>query len=550
MQKVKFNIQGMTCSSCSSHVEKAVNKLTGVQKVNVNLLSNNMVVDYDENILDNEKIIQAVKNSGYGASVYEEEIKIKEEKKDLSKENIKSMKKRLIISICFLIPLMYIAMHHMLKEWFGLPVPQIIKTLFHGNENGIAFGFTQFLLLLPIIYVNRNYFIIGFKRLFKGTPNMDSLIAIGSTAATLYGIFAIYMIGYGLGHNQMELVERYSMDIYFESAGTILTLITVGKYLETKSKGKTSDAISKLINLAPKTASVLREGREIELSLEEIIVGDTIIIRPGGSIPVDGLIIEGDSSIDQSSITGESIPVEKTVGDNVVSGTINKNGYLKIKATKVGDNTTLSQIIKLVEEAGNSKAPIAKIADKVSGVFVPIVIIISVLAVIIWLLAGQTFEFALTMGIAVLVISCPCALGLATPVAIMVGTGKGAENGILIKSAESLELLHLVDTVVLDKTGTITEGKPKVTDIITTIDEKELLKIAGSLEKNSEHPLAEAIIQKTEKENIKFVDIKDFEAVLGRGVKGKIEKQEYFGGNIAFMQENNIDISNITSRKR
>lgn len=550
MQKVKFDIQGMTCSSCSSHVEKAVNKLTGVQKVNVNLLSNNMVVDYDENILDNEKIIQAVKNSGYGASVYEKVKEIKEEKKDLRKENIKSMKKRLIISICFLIPLMYIAMYHMLNEWFGLPVPQIIKTLFHGNENGISFGFTQFLLLLPIIYVNRNYFIIGFKRLFKGTPNMDSLIAIGSTAATLYGIFAIYMIGYGLGHNQMELVERYSMDIYFESAGTILTLITVGKYLETKSKGKTSDAISELINLAPKTASVLREGGEIELSLEEIIVGDTIVVRPGGSIPVDGVIIEGDSSVDQASITGESIPVEKTVGDNLVSGTINKNGYLKMKATKVGENTTLSQIIKLVEEAGNSKAPIAKIADKVSGVFVPIVIIISVLTVIIWLLAGQTFEFALTMGIAVLVISCPCALGLATPVAVMVGTGKGAENGILIKSAESLELLHLIDTVVLDKTGTITEGKPKVTDILTTIDEQELLKIAGSLEKNSEHPLAEAIIQKTEKENIKLADVKDFVAVSGRGVKGKIETQEYFCGNIAFMQENNIDISNITSRKK
>ena len=461
--KVKFDIQGMTCSSCSSHVEKAVNKLEGIQNVNVNLLSNNMIVDYDETVLDNQKIIQAVVDAGYSANIHEKEKNQsqKEEKKDKTKDNIKSMKKRLIISICFLIPLMYIAMHHMLKEWFGLPVPQIVKDLFHGNENAIAFAFTQFLLLLPIIYVNRNYFIIGFKRLFKGTPNMDSLIAIGSMAATIYGIFAIYMIGYGLGHGQMEIVERYSMDIYFESAGTILTLITVGKYLETKSKGRTSDAISKLINLAPKTALVLREGKEIELNLDEIIVGDIIVVRPGGSIPVDGVIIGGNSSVDQSSITGESIPVEKTVGDNVVSGTINKNGYIKMKATKVGDNTTLSQIIKLVEEASNSKAPIAKIADKVSGVFVPIVIAISVLTVIIWLLTGQTFEFALTMGIAVLVISCPCALGLATPVAIMVGTGKGAENGILIKSAESLELLHSIDTVVLDKTGTITRRKTK-----------------------------------------------------------------------------------------
>ncbi len=540
MKKVKFDIQGMTCSSCSSHVEKAVNKLNGVQNVNVNLLSNNMNVTYDENILDNEKIIQAVVNAGYGASVGDKpkETKRKEEQKDKTKETIKSMKKRLIISICFLIPLMYIAMQHMLYEWVRLP-------LFHGSENAITFGFTQFLLLLPIMYVNRNYFIVGFKRLFKGTPNMDSLIAIGSIAATIYGIFAIYMIGYGLGHNQIEVVERYSMDIYFESAGTILTLITVGKYLETKSKGKTSDAISKLINLAPKTAIVLREGKEIELSLEEIAVGDIVLVRPGGSIPVDGVIIEGNSSVDQSSITGESIPVEKAIGDNVVSGTINKNGYLKIKATKVGENTTLSQIIKLVEEASNSKAPISKIADKVSGVFVPTVIAIAVLTVFIWILLGASFEFALTMGIAVLVISCPCALGLATPVAIMVGTGKGAENGILIKSAESLELLHLVDTVVLDKTGTITEGKPKVTDIITTIEEKELLKIAGSLEKNSEHPLAEAVTEKVKQEQIELADIKEFTAVSGRGVKGKIEGKEYFGGNISFMKENNIDISEI-----
>lgn len=547
MKKIRFDIQGMTCSSCASHVEKAVNKLDGIQNVNVNLLSNNMDVSYDESILSNKEIIQAVVNAGYGASVYEKqrEIKRKEERMDKTKDNIKFMKKRLIISICFLIPLMYIAMHHMLYEWFGLPVPKFIKTVFHGNENAITFGFTQFLLLLPIIYVNKDYFIIGFKRLFKGTPNMDSLIAIGSSAATIYGIFAIYMIGYGLGHNQIELIERYSMDIYFESAGTILTLITVGKYLETKSKGKTSDAISKLINLAPKTAVVLREGKEIELSLEEIVVGDIIVVRPGGSIPVDGVIIEGNSSIDQSIITGESIPIEKTIGETIISGTINKNGYLKMKATKVGDNTTLSQIIKLVEEASNSKAPISKIADKVSGVFVPTVIVIAILTVIIWLMVGKNFEFALTMGIAVLVISCPCALGLATPVAIMVGTGKGAENGILIKSAESLELLHLVDTVVLDKTGTITEGKPKVTNIITKMNKQELLKIAGSLEKNSEHPLAEAINDKVKEEQIELVDTKEFVAVLGRGVKGKIGEANYFGGNISFMKENNIDISGI-----
>ena len=548
MRKVKFDVQGMTCSSCSSHVEKAVSKLQGVKTVNVNLLSNNMVVEYDENSVTNEEIVQAVVNAGYGASVFEESrssTKKNEKKSDKTNENIKSMKKRFIISLCFLIPLMYISMHHMLYEWFGLPVPQIVKTLFHGNENAITFGFTQFLLLLPFMYVNRNYYIVGFKRLAKRTPNMDSLIAIGSMAATVYGCFAIYMIGYGLGHGRLDIVQRYSMDIYFESAGTILTLITLGKYLEAKSKGKTGEAISKLINLAPKTATVIREGKEIELSLEEIVVGDIIAVKPGGSIPVDGIVVEGSSSVDQSSITGESIPVEKTINDNVVSGTINKNGYLKMRATKVGDNTTLSQIIKLVEEASNSKAPISKIADKVSSIFVPTVITIAILTVIIWIFAGKNFEFAWSMGIAVLVISCPCALGLATPVAIMVGTGKGAENGILVKSAESLELLHLVDTVVLDKTGTITEGKPRVTDIVSNLPEKELLKIAGALEKNSEHPLAEAVIEKVKEEKIELDEAQEFTSISSRGVKGKINGINYIGGNKAFMEENNIDISKV-----
>ena len=371
---------------------------------------------------------------------------------------------------------------------------------------------------------------------------MDSLIALGSFASIAYGIFAIYMIAYGFSHNKIDIVQKYSMDIYFESAGTILTLITVGKYLETKSKGKTSEAISKLINLAPKTATVAREEKEVEIALEEIIVGDIIIVKPGSSIPVDGIVIEGTSSIDQSSITGESMPVTKKVGDNVVSGTINKNGYIKMKAVKVGNDTTLSQIVKLVEEASNSKAPIAKLADKVSGIFVPVVILISILATIFWLINGQSFEFALSIGIAVLVISCPCALGLATPVAIMVGTGMGAQNGILIKSAECLETLHLVDTVVLDKTGTITVGKPKVTDLVSDIEQKELLQIAGSLEKNSEHPLAEAIIEKVKQENIELKEVKEFVSVPGRGVKGQIDGVTFFGGNLAFMKENNINL--------
>ena len=512
-----------------------------------------MVVEYDDKITNTDKIINSVIDIGYGATLHEskENGESKKEIKNSSVYNdMKSMKHRLIISLIFWIPLMYVAMYHMFKDWFGIPIPSFIMNMFHGTENSLVFAFTQFLLLLPILYVNRNYFISGFKKLFKGMPNMDSLIAIGSSAATIYGIVAIYMIGYGLGHNNIEIVQNYASNLYFESAGTILTLITVGKYLETKSKGKTSDAISKLINLAPKTAVVVRDGKEIEVGIEEIVKDDEVIIKPGESIGIDGVIIEGEASIDQSSITGESIPVYKKVGDKVVSGTINKNGYIKIRATNVGDDTTLSQIIKLVEEASNSKAPISKIADKVSSVFVPIVITIAILAVIVWLLAGYSFEFALSIGISVLVISCPCALGLATPVAIMVGTGKGAENGILIKSAESLEILHSVDTVVLDKTGTITEGKPKVTDIVSLINENELLKIAGSLEKSSEHPLAEAIVKKAEDSKIIFNDVKKFETVSGRGVKGVIEQKTYFAGNIAFMKENNINTEKVNSKAK
>ena len=548
MKEEKFDVIGMTCSSCSSHVEKAVKKLNGINEVNVNLLSNSMTVKYNEKTLNTNEIIQAVVNAGYNANLKEnvgkseKQVELDANKK--MEENLKSMKNRLIISILFLIPLMYIAMHYMLFEWIGLPIPNIVKNMFDGSENAISFAFTQFLLLLPIVYVNRNYFIIGFKRLFKLSPDMDSLIAIGSTSAIVYGIYAIYIIGNGLGHNRLDLVHQYSMDIYFESAGTILTLITVGKYLETKSKNKTSNAISKLINLLPKTATVLRENKEIEIPVEEIEKDEILLVKPGNTIAVDGNIIEGNSLVDQSSITGESMPVEKNIGDIVVSGTINKNGFLKVKANKVGEDTTLSQIIKLVEEASNSKAPISKLADKVSGVFVPIVILIAVIAVVVWLILGKDVQFALSIGIAVLVISCPCALGLATPVAIMVGTGKGAELGILIKSAESLEILHSIDTVVLDKTGTITEGKIKVTDIIAKDDQK-LLKIAASIEKKSEHLLAEAIVQKAEEENIELYEIKEFKAVSGRGIKAKIDKDMYYGGNIKFMQEEGIDTSNI-----
>ncbi|MBS6599740.1 MAG: heavy metal translocating P-type ATPase [Clostridium sp.] len=534
----KFNVTGMTCSACSASVEKAVKKLEGINSVSVNLLTNSMVVHYNEEVIDENNIIEAVTSAGYGASVFSKnknEIKVSDKMR--VEDEIKEMKKRLIISFAFLIPLMYISMGHMM----GLPLPSFLS----GLENAISYGMTQFLLALVIVYVNRKYYQVGFKTLFKGSPNMDTLIAIGSSAAMVYGIFAIYRMGYGLGIQDFELVEKYHMDLYFESAAMILTLITLGKYLEKKSKGKTSEAITKLMDLAPKTATILRNNKEVIVPIEEVLKDDIVIVKPGESIPVDGVIIQGSSSIDQSAITGESIPVEKNIGDKVIAATINKNGYFKFKAEKVGDDTTLAQIISLVEDASSSKAPIAKLADKISGVFVPIVISISIISTIVWLLVGKSFEFSLSIGIAVLVISCPCALGLATPVAIMVGTGKGAENGILIKSAEALETAHKIQTVVLDKTGTITEGKPKVTEIVvnSNINKNELLKIAASIEKPSEHPLADAIVEKAKKENITLLDVDNFISITGKGIKAEINNKIYYAGNLSLMKENNIDYS-------
>lgn len=555
MKKEKFEIQGMTCSSCSAHVEKAVRKLEGVNSVEVNLISNNMVVEFDENKLSSELIIKAVSGAGYGACEFNPNKNLDEKKtsdntyKKEINENIKKMKKRLILSFVFLIPLMYVAMHHMLSSTL---VPNFISEIFDGAENALKFALTQFVLLIPIIILNRNYFINGFKRLIKRAPNMDSLIAIGSFAATAYGFLAIYMIATGLNNGDMAQVEKYMHDIYFESAGTILTLITLGKYLETKSKGKTNEAITKLVNLVPKTAVVFRAGKEIEIDVSDINKDEIVLIKPGSNIPVDGVIVEGESAIDESSITGESIPLDKKVGEKVIAGTVNKNGFLKIKATKVGENTTIAQIIKLVEEASNSKAPISKLADKVSGVFVPVVITIAIITTFVWLIAGQSFEFALSTGIAVLVISCPCALGLAVPVAIMVGTGKGAEKGILIKSAESLEMLHLIDMVILDKTGTITEGKPKVIDIISfeNEDKLKLLEYAATIEKNSEHPLANAILEKATQENVKTSEVKNFKAISGRGVEAFIDDVKFIGGNYAFMVENEVDLKSLKSRNK
>ncbi|MBS5140457.1 MAG: heavy metal translocating P-type ATPase [Clostridium sp.] len=534
--KQKFDVTGMTCSACSAHVEKSVSKLEGVQCVNVNLLQNSMVVEYDDNALGTTDIIHAVESGGYGASV-QGENKTQEAPKNVAAEEMHHMKRRLIASFCFLIPLFYISMGHMM----GAPLPAILL----GDENVMIFALTQLFLTIPVLIINKKYYVVGFKALWNKAPNMDSLIALGSAASVVYSVFAIYSMAYAMGHGDLMTAHHYGMELYFESAAMILTLITVGKYMETRSKGKTSEAISKLMDLAPKTATVLRNGVEQEIPVEEVVTGDTIIVKPGQRIPVDGKIIEGFSAVDESAITGESIPVEKQVGDTVIGATVNKSGYFRMTATRVGKDTTLSQIIALVEEAGASKAPIAKLADKVSGVFVPVVITIAVLAAVIWFVAGnQPFSFALSIGIAVLVISCPCALGLATPTAIMVGTGKGAEYGILVKSAESLEIAHQVQTVVLDKTGTLTEGKPVVTDVVLAkgILRNRLLKQAAAVEALSEHPLAEAIVAYAKKKEVLFEKAENLTATAGQGVEADVAGNHILAGNLKMMQERGIQL--------
>lgn len=556
--KERFDVTGMTCSACSSHVEKSVGKLTGVENVSVNLLTNSMQVEFDENKLDTAGIIKAVEDAGYGAAVKDEHAKSgaktsgqsgSQENNGLSavEQNVKNMKKRLIVSLIFWIPLMYVSMGHMIYQWLNIPMPPFTMNFLHGNENAITYAFTQFLLLLPILIANHKYFKNGFKTLWHRSPNMDSLIAIGAGAAILYGIFAIYRIGYAMGHGDMAVVHQYAHDLYFESAGTILTLITIGKYLETKSKGKTSEAITKLLNLAPKTVTAVRDGVEQVVDATDVEKGEIFLVKPGESVAVDGIVLEGKSSFDESAITGESIPVPKQEGDTIVSASMNKSGLIRAKATKVGEDTTIAQIIRLVEEASSSKAPIAKMADKIAGVFVPTVITIALITGVIWLISGATFEFAMSTAIAVLVISCPCALGLATPVAIMVGTGKGAENGILIKSGDALETAHQIDTVVLDKTGTITQGKPVVTDIICaagkSADKTLLLQIAGSLEKGSEHPLAEAIVNYCVTNNISLEKVTDFNALFGKGIEGTVSGTHYYAGNEKMMEEKGISLS-------
>ncbi len=536
--KQKFSVTGMTCSACSAHVEKTVAGLRGVHSVHVNLLGGTMAAEYDQSVTNDGEILKAVEDAGYHASLSASVSSARGEKAVHAEETVidemSSMKRRFFTSLIFLLPLFYLAMGHML----GFPVPGIL----HGDRNALSFALAQFLLLLPILYVNDKYYKVGIRTLLHGAPNMDSLIAIGSAAAVIYGVAALFQIGYGLGHGDTDRVARWSMDLYFESAGMILTLITLGKYLEARSKGKTSEAISRLIDLAPKTATVLRDGKEMELPIEEVAVGEIILVRPGQSIPVDGEVVEGKSAVDESALTGESIPVEKAVGDRVIAASINKSGFFTMRALRVGEDTTLAQMIRLVEEAASSKAPIAKLADRVSGVFVPVVMAIAAVTAVVWLISGGGVSKALTAGVAVLVISCPCALGLATPVAIMVGTGKGAEYGVLVKSAEALELLHRVDTVVLDKTGTVTEGKPRVTDVYPgqEVTAEELLCVAASLEQPSEHPLAEAIVREAASRSIPLAPVSEFEAVHGRGVKAQLQGGRYLAGNRAMMEEAGI----------
>ncbi len=529
----KYNVTGMTCAACSARVEKSVSSLSGVRQCTVNLLKNSMTVDYDSDVLTAGQIVEAVEHAGYGASLQQAKGKgtaapTASPVEDAKKE-YETMRRRVIWSFVFTVPLFYISMGHMM----GWPLPGI----FLGVENSMIYALTLFLLALPVAIINDKYFRQGFKTLAHRSPNMDSLIALGSGASLLYGVYALYKIAYGLGHGDLAMVQQFTHDLYFEGAGTILTLITLGKFFEARAKGKTSDAINKLLNLAPKTATVLREDGEAVVPVEEVEQGDVLIVKAGESVPVDGVLLEGHASIDESAITGESIPVDKQAGDKVIGATINQSGYFKMRADKVGDETALAQIIRLVDEATSSKAPIAKLADRVAGVFVPVVIAIALVSMVAWLIAGATFEFALTIAVSVLVVSCPCALGLATPTAIMVGTGRGASNGILIKSAEALETAHSVKVVVLDKTGTITQGKPVVTDLVSreTEEPRRLLQTAGSLEKLSEHPLAKAIVAEAQRQQVSFLPVEQFEQIPGQGIKGVVNGRECLAGNQKIM---------------
>ena len=521
--ELKFKITGMTCAACSARVEKVTRQTPGVQSAEVNLLAGTMMVNAESDAVI-DRIIKAVSDAGYGAIPPGK----KKETVTPAGTELKEMKIRIIVSAVFLVILMYFTMGHMIH----LPAP----SWYHGTENGVVAGLLQLFLTLPVVYLNRVYYTRGLKALWHRSPNMDSLIAVGSGAALIYGIAALFRMSFAMGHEDWDTVSRYSENLYFESAAMILTLITLGKFLETRAKGKTGDAIRQLMDLAPKTAVVRVDGKEREIPLDEVRVGDTVIVRTGGSIPVDGTVLSGRAAVDQSALTGESVPVEVSVGDSVAASAINSEGYLELRADKVGEDTTLSQVIRMVEEAGGTKAPIARLADKIAGVFVPVVMAIAAVTFAVWMTAGQNLELSLMCAISVLVISCPCALGLATPVAIMVGTGRGAQMGVLFKNAEALENLHRIDTVVLDKTGTLTTGKPAVTDILPgSLDDNALLSVAAALEAKSEHPFAKAIMERNGSASYPIAE--DFGTLPGRGVYGIINGVKYFGGNRRLMEE-------------
>jgi len=535
--KLKFNVTGMTCAACSARVEKVTRAVSGVENVEVNLLAGTMQVDAKSAEVT-AAIIQAVTDAGYGAGVPGEKKSEKKADQNPTEDAMKEMKKRIIVSSICLAILMYFTMGHMV----GLPEPH----WYHGLENAMVAALVQFFLTLPPVYLNRVYFTRGLRALWHKAPNMDSLIAVGSLASLVYGVVALFRMAWGMGHGDWELVQQYRENLYFESAAMILTLITLGKFLETRAKGKTGDAIRALMDLSPKTAVVRREGSLVEIPVEDVAVGDTVIVRSGGSIPVDGTVLEGRASIDQSALTGESVPVEKLPGDTVAAATINTEGYLEFRADKVGEDTTLAQVIRMVEEAGGSKAPIARLADKIAGIFVPVVMTIAAVTFAVWMIAGQPLEFALTCAISVLVISCPCALGLATPVAIMVGTGRGAQMGVLFKNAQALENLHHIDTVVLDKTGTLTTGKPEVTDVLPgAVSEAKLMQIASSLESKSEHPFAKAILKKMGKN--RYPAAADFETLPGRGVAATVNGVRCYGGNRRLMEELGVTVPELSN---
>ena len=538
MKKQLLDITGMSCSACSSRIEKVVNRMQGVEQMSVNLLKNNAHVTFDESVVDEKEIIARIEKLGFGARVHAANVAAPVPQQDTAAQEMEEMKQRLIGSLIFAGLVFY---QHMGRMW-GWPLPSFIL----GQENELINALLQMLWGIPVLFIDRKYFIHGVRNLLSGAPNMDSLIAVGSGASFIYGLYSVFGMAYAFGHNRLDLLPGFADALYFEASAVILALVTVGKFMEARAKSHTSDAIKALMNLTPKTALVERHGLQGEIPVEEVVTGDVLIVKSGASVPVDGKIIEGSGALDESALTGESLPLDKTIGDKVIGGTINRSGYFKMEATAIGADTALAKIIALVDEATSSKAPIAKLADKVSGYFVPAVIGIAVLAAAVWLALGASWHFALTIAISVLVISCPCALGLATPTAIMVGTGRGAKSGILIKSATALETAHKVDTVILDKTGTITSGKPVVTDILPIkVTENELLAFAAGLEKLSEHPLGEAIVAAAEAKQLALPEAGNYKQIPGQGVTAELAGAECAAGNLKLLQELNVDTSTL-----